>query len=82
MTTFKKGIAHLSAARPDVPITPIFTHGLGKSLPKGSITLVPFNCDVFVGKALTYPGSIEGFMEQMTRSMEALAAEGEFPAWE
>jgi len=81
LTTFKKGIAHLSAARPDVPVTPIFTHGLGKSLPKGSMVLVPFNCDVFVGPALTYPGTIDGFMTDMTEAMEALAAEGEFPAW-
>lgn len=82
LTTFKKGIAHVSAARPDVPITPVFTHGLGKALPKGAITLVPFNCDVFVGEAFRYPGSIDRFMEQMQTRMECLAAEGDFPAWD
>ncbi len=82
LADYKKGIAHLSAARPNVPITPVFTHGLGKALPKGSITLVPFNCDVFVGEALQYPGSIEAFMDQMQPAMESLAAEGDFPVWE
>ena len=82
LTDLKKGIAHLAKARPDVPITPVFMHGLGKSLPKGSMVLVPFNCDVFVGEALRWSGSIDGFMDDVNDAMNALASEGDFPAWE
>ena len=82
LTDLKKGIAHLAKARPDVPITPVFMHGLGKSLPKGSMVLVPFNCDVFVGPALRWSGSIDGFMDSVSQAMNALASEGDFPVWE
>ena len=82
LTEFKKGIAHLAKARPEVPITPVFMHGLGKALPKGSFTLVPFNCDVFVGEAIGWSGSIDGFMSDLGAAVHALAEEGEFPAWD
>jgi len=78
----KKGIAHLAKARPEVPVTPVFMHGLGKAMPKGSLLLVPFNCDVFVGPTFRWQGSVDGFMEQAEAAMAALAAEGEFPTWE
>ena len=78
----KKGVAYLAKARPDVPVTPVFMHGLGKVLPKGTLLPVPFNCDVFVGEAYRWEGSIDGFMTRTEAAMSALAAEGGFPAWE
>jgi len=78
----KRGIAHLAKARPEVPVTPVFMHGLGKVLPKGTMLLVPFNCDVFVGPAYRWEGSIEGFMARTEAAMAAMAAEGEFPVWQ
>lgn len=82
LTQFKHGIARLSQRHPDVPVTPILLHGLGKALPKGEALLVPFFCDVFVGDPLFWMGDQEQFMGQLDTRMQALASEGQFPSWE
>lgn len=82
LATFKKGVAHLAKARPNVPVTPVFMHGFGKALPRGTYILVPFNCDVFVGAAFTADGTVDGFMAEMEKRMHGLASQGSFPVWE
>lgn len=79
---FKAGIAHLAQRRPEVPVIPVFLHGLGKALPKGESVLVPFFCDVFIGAAMTWTGDRTGFMGELVGRINALAAEGKFPPWE
>lgn len=80
--SFKTGIAHLAKRHPDVPIIPVFLHGLGKALPKGEAILVPFFCDVFVGEPIPWSGDRTRFMTTLERGINALAEEGYRPAWE
>jgi 1-acyl-sn-glycerol-3-phosphate acyltransferase len=82
MAGFKSGVARLVQQRPEVPLVPIFLHGLGKALPKGSWLPVPFFFDVFVGEPIVWPGNKAALMQSLKTSMAALAAEGVFPAWE
>jgi len=82
LAAFKTGIAHLARRRPEVPVVPVFLHGLGKALPRGETVLVPFFCDVFVGAPVAWPGDRAAFMAELDRRMHDLAAEGRFPAWD
>jgi 1-acyl-sn-glycerol-3-phosphate acyltransferase len=81
MAEFKSGIAHLARRHPDVPVIPIFMHGLGKTLPKGEYVPVPFFCDVFVGKPIYGKTSRQDFMAAFQKSMRKLSEEGNFAAW-
>jgi len=78
----KSGIARLAERFPQMPIYPIYLHGLGKALPKGEALLVPFFLDVFVGEPLYWTGDRDSFMAAYRAAMDALAAEGHFPPWE
>jgi 1-acyl-sn-glycerol-3-phosphate acyltransferase len=82
MDAFKTGVAHLAKRYPDAAVTPVFLHGLGKALPRGTWLLVPFFCDVFVGAALAWTGDRASFMAALEQRTTALAAEGHFPAWD
>ncbi len=78
----KSGLARLAERRPEVPVFPVFMHGLGKALPKGTALLVPFFVDVFVGEPLRFEGDRDRYMAEYRERILALAAEGHFPAWE
>jgi len=82
LAEFKSGIARLKERRPEVPVTPVFMHGLGKALPRGETLLVPFFVDVFIGEPVPWTGDRHQFMEEFRSAMTALADEGQFPAWE
>lgn len=82
LSNFKTGIAHLAKRHPEVPVIPVFLHGLGKALPKGEAVLVPFFCDVFVGEPQYWTGDRRSFMNCLEHAMKTLADEGHFPPWE
>tara|TARA_R110002111_G_scaffold31137_1_gene63710 strand:+ start:214 stop:873 length:660 start_codon:yes stop_codon:yes gene_type:complete len=81
MTTFQSGVAHLAKRHPDVPITPVFMHGLGKALPKGEAILVPFFCDLFVGESIDGSLGKKELMEQIQYSIDTLASELPMQSW-
>lgn len=82
LSDFKCGIAHLAKRHPDVPIYPVFLHGLGKALPKGESLLVPFFCDVLIGEPIYWTGHKKGFMDLLNRCMQNLISQENFLAWE
>jgi 1-acyl-sn-glycerol-3-phosphate acyltransferase len=79
---FKSGIARLAERHPDIPIVPVFMHGLGKALPKGESMLVPFICDIAVGKALKWTSPKETFLNEVESSILALGEKINPTAWE
>jgi 1-acyl-sn-glycerol-3-phosphate acyltransferase len=82
LAQFKSGLARLAERHPEIPVVPVFLHGLGKALPKGEAILVPFFVDVFVGEPVPWRGDRPEYMEEFRLGMTALAAEGSFPDWE
>ena len=75
-------MAHLAERFPDVPVVPVYMHGLGKALPRGEAILVPFFCDVFVGEAVHWSGERKGFMARLEAEMTQLAGEKPHQPWE
>lgn len=81
LSKYKSGIYYLMRERPDIPITPVFMHGLGKALPKGSKVFVPFFVDVFIGDSFKYTDNRKVFMETLNSRMDQLQEEGHFRSW-
>lgn len=69
MTQLKSGIAYLAENYPQVPVIPVFMHGLGKAMPRGEWLPVPFFCDVFVGLPLKWHGDRKLFMSELEQSL-------------
>jgi 1-acyl-sn-glycerol-3-phosphate acyltransferase len=82
LTEFKRGVALLVKENPDVPVIPVFMHGLGKALPKGTWVIVPFICDIFIGERVGWHGDAKRFMNDLRQAIDELAAQGHFPPWE
>ncbi len=75
LSPMKNGIAHLAKKFPQIPITPVFLHGLGKALPKGDPILVPFMVDVAIGTPIPPCEDKSTFMESIQNQFENLAFE-------
>ena len=75
MAECKRGIAHLAQRNPDVPVIPIFLHGLGKALPRGEALLVPIRCDAVIGLPILFDGDREKFMDDVRDAFDSLKAE-------
>ena len=82
LSSFKSGIARLTERHPNAPIIPIFMHGLGKALPRGTFLLVPFFVDIVIGEPIYWRGSVAATMQEYEQSMSKLASEINAPVWE
>lgn len=82
LAPFKKGIGILAARHPDVPVHPLFTHGLGKALPRNEALLVPFFLDVFVGEPLYGRDHPHDFVDQLRERIVALGHEERLAQWD
>lgn len=71
----KFGTAKLLELNPHIKVTPVFMHGLGKSLPRGENLFVPFICEVNVGEDLGWTGDKASFMAGLEKSFAQLAEE-------
>lgn len=78
----KSGIAHLMEHAPEVPVVPIYFHGLGKALPKGDWLPIPFFVDGFVGEALIWQGTRAETMQALKARFAELEQQGGYGAWE
>ncbi|MDX1522297.1 MAG: lysophospholipid acyltransferase family protein [Anaerolineae bacterium] len=82
LSKFKSGVSRLAERHPEVPIIPVFMYGLGKSLPRGTMLLVPFFCDVLIGDPIYWRGSVQATMDAYRTAMLELASHIEAPEWE
>lgn len=75
MSELKKGIYHLVKKHPQCGVTPVVMRGLGRSLPKGTAMLVPFNCDVVIGDPIYNFSHADQFIDIMQERYQTLAEE-------
>ena len=77
----------LASKYPEVPVVPIFMHGLGKAMPKGSFIPVPFFVDVNIGMPMHWAADAGGgdkkvFMAELSGRMKILSEKYERPAYD
>lgn len=81
MAEFKSGVAHIAKRYPNVPVVPVFLHGLGKTLPRGAFLPVPFFVDVVVGEPLFGTDDHHTFIKALNVRFRALDGEVLQPEW-
>ncbi|MBS0290714.1 MAG: 1-acyl-sn-glycerol-3-phosphate acyltransferase [Proteobacteria bacterium] len=72
LSRLKKGVFYLLKDKQNIPIFPVVMHGLGKSLPKGEVLLVPFNCDVVIGEPLEKYENAQSFVKGLVDTFDKL----------
>jgi 1-acyl-sn-glycerol-3-phosphate acyltransferase len=72
MAELKSGISYIAKRFPTVPVIPVFMRGLGKSMGKGTFIPIPFFVDVFVGRAISWTGEKNSFMDRLREAFAHL----------
>lgn len=73
ISELKKGVFFMVNQRGDTQVTPVMMHGLGRALPRGEGLLVPFNCDVVIGKQIADTDDSNEFVKLVSASFEHLS---------
>ena len=81
LACFRPGVAHLAERHPDVPVVPVFIHGLGKFQPKGALLTVPFACQIHIGKPLHWTGNRVDMISRIELAVRELALKAPVPEW-
>lgn len=87
MQELKSGVAVLASKFPEVPVVPIFMHGLGRAMPRGAFVPVPFFVDVYAGQAMQWDqdsagGDKKAFMAALATNMRVLGEKHERPEFD
>jgi len=80
LAELKAGIWHLAKRFPHVPVVPVYMHGLGKAMPKGTRIPVPFYVQVAVGNALSWAEDKAAFMGALRDQLHKLKHKVHIPA--
>ncbi len=72
MAQLKYGIWYLAKRFPQVPVVPVYMHGLGKSMPKGSLVPLPVFIRIAIGHALFWIDNKDGFIKELQQRFEQL----------
>jgi 1-acyl-sn-glycerol-3-phosphate acyltransferase len=70
---FRSGAARLAAARPQVPVVPVYLANTGRNLPRGSSLFLPMICDIWMGErvpASADVASMRAAIEDAVRKLE------------
>lgn len=72
LSEFKSGLWYLCQQFPEVPVTPIFLHGLGRAMGKGQWIPVPFFVDVYIDEPVYCHSDKATFITDLKQRFELL----------
>lgn len=72
LSEFKSGLWFLCQKFPEVPVTPVFMHGLGRSMGKGQWIPVPFFIDVYIDEPVYCRSDKATFISDLKQRFESL----------
>lgn len=73
MGKIKSGIARILSLRPEVKYIPVFMTGMGRSLPKGKMILLPYKASIYYGMpALVKSTDTHEILDQITGDFEEM----------
>lgn len=73
MGKIKSGIARILSQRPHVKYVPVFMTGMGRSLPKGEMLILPYKSSIFYGEpTLVRSTDVSEILNQITQDFEEM----------
>ena len=73
MGKIKSGIARILSLRPELKYIPVFMTGMGRSLPKGELILLPYKASIFYGTpAVAGSTDVHEILKQITDDFEMM----------